>query len=158
MKKKRNQESLSGTEVITHSPAETIELGRRFGDSLKGGEIVALVGQLGTGKTHLIKGIAAGLDAPDMAQVTSPTFVLINEYEGRGGKLTVYHIDAYRLQSVAEFEALGFADYCNPDSVILIEWADKILPALEGMDYIRIDLSHEGPDDRKIVIQNVAER
>lgn len=138
--------------VITHSPAETIELGRKFGASLKGGEVVALVGNLGTGKTHFIKGVAAGLQAPDMAQVTSPTFVLINEYEGRGGELTVYHIDAYRLETVAEFEALGFADYCRPDTVILIEWADKILLALDRIDYIRIDLSHEGPTDRKIKI------
>lgn len=141
-------------EITTHSPAETIDLGRKFGSSLQGGEVVALIGNLGTGKTHLIKGIAAGLEAPDMTQVTSPTFVLINEYEGRGGELTVYHIDAYRLESVEEFEALGFADYCRPDSVIVIEWADKILSALDGIDYIRIDLSHEGPTDRKIVINN----
>ena len=141
-------------EVITHSPAETIELGRQFGASLQGGEVVALIGNLGTGKTHFIKGAAAGLQAPDLGRVNSPTFVLINEYEGRGGELTVYHIDAYRLQSVAEFEALGFADYCRPDTVILIEWADKILPALTGIDYIRIDLSHEGPADRRIKISN----
>ncbi len=140
--------------IITCSPAETIELGRKLGASLKGGQIIALVGNLGTGKTHLIKGVATGLQAPDMAQVTSPTFVLINEYEGRGGELTVYHIDAYRLESVAEFEALGFTDYCRPDAIVLIEWADKILPALEGIDYIRIDLSHEGPTDRKIQISN----
>ena len=139
--------------MVTHSPSETIELGRRFGASLKGGEIVALIGDLGTGKTHLIKGIAAGLDAPEMA-VTSPTFVLVNEYEGRGGELTVYHIDAYRLASVKEFEALGFADYCTPESVVVIEWADKVLPALEGYDCIRIELSHEGTTDRRIKISH----
>lgn len=141
-------------EVVTHSPAETMELGRKFGAALQGGQVVALVGPLGAGKTHFIKGAAAGLGAPDLGRVNSPTFVLINEYEGRGGELTVYHIDAYRLQSVAEFEALGFADYCRPDAVILIEWADKILPALKGIDYIRIDLSHEGPTDRKISIND----
>ena len=139
-------------ETITRSPQETIELGRRFGASLKGGEIVALIGNLGAGKTHFMKGVAAGLDSPDMSQVTSPTFVLVNEYEGRGGELTIYHIDAYRLDSVREFEALGFEDYCRPDAVVFIEWADKILPALQGLTYIRIDLSHEGPTERRIVI------
>lgn len=139
-------------ETVTNSPAETIELGRRFGASLEGGEVVALIGNLGSGKTHFIKGVAAGLESPDMSQVTSPTFVLVNEYEGRGGELTIYHIDAYRLESVAEFEALGFEDYCRPDTVVFIEWADKVLPALSGLDYIRIDLSHEGPSQRKIVI------
>lgn len=141
------------TEVTTHSPAETIELGHRFGASLKGGEVVALIGNLGAGKTHFMKGVAAGLRAPDMARVTSPTFVLVNEYEARGGDLTIYHIDAYRLDSVREFEALGFEDYCRPDAVVFIEWADKILPALEGTDYIRVTLTHEGPTSRKIIIQ-----
>ena len=144
-------------EIITHSPEETIELGQKFGAGLKGGQVVALIGPLGAGKTHFIKGVAAGLGAADLGQVNSPTFVLINEYEGRGGDLTVYHIDAYRLESVAEFEALGFAEYCRPDAVILIEWADKILPALEGIDFIRIDLSHEGPSERKIRIENAQE-
>jgi tRNA threonylcarbamoyladenosine biosynthesis protein TsaE len=141
-------------EIITHSPQETIEAGRRFGALLKGGEVVALVGTLGTGKTHFIKGAAAGLGAAELAAVNSPTFVLMNEYEGREGRLVVYHIDAYRLQSPAELEALGFADCCRPDAVILIEWADKVLAALEGIDYIRIDFSHEGPQDRKIRFSN----
>lgn len=142
-------------ETITHSPQETIELGRRFGVSLRGGEVVALIGPLGSGKTHFMKGVAAGLESPDMSQVTSPTFVLVNEYEGRGGELTIYHIDAYRLASVREFEALGFEDYCRPDAVVFIEWADKVLPALEGTGYIRIDFSHEGPADRKIKMKSV---
>lgn len=142
-------------ETVSQSPAETIELGRSFGSSLKGGEVVALIGNLGTGKTHFIKGVAAGLEAPDLGQVNSPTFVLINEYEGRAGELTVYHIDAYRIESIAEFEALGFSDYIRPDAVVLIEWADKILPSLEGIEYIRIGLSHEGPNDRRIQFSNV---
>jgi tRNA threonylcarbamoyladenosine biosynthesis protein TsaE len=145
-------------ETVTHSPEETIELGRKFGAALQGGQVVALVGPLGAGKTHFIKGVAAGLGSPDQSRVNSPTFVLINEYESRGGELTVYHIDAYRLQSVAEFEALGFADYCRPDAVILIEWADKVLPALKGIDYIRIDLSHEGPTERKILIADIRKK
>ena len=138
-------------EIVTNNPQETIELGRTFGTSLKGGEVVALIGQLGAGKTHFMKGVAAGLESPDMTQVTSPTFVLVNEYEGRNGEILIYHIDAYRLESVAEFEALGFDEYCRPDTVVFIEWADKVLKALEGLDYVRIDISHIGPNQRKIV-------
>ena len=78
--------------------------------------------------------------APGTAKsVTSPTFVIVNQYEGR---FDLYHIDAYRLDSVADFERLGFDDFCYPESVVLIEWADKIEPALRGLDPIRIDLAH----------------
>lgn len=141
-------------QVITHSPEETIELGRKFGACLKGGEVVAFIGTLGTGKTHFIKGVAVGLGASELGVVSSPTFVLVNEYEARDGHLTVYHIDAYRLTSIQEFENLGVADYWGPDAVMLIEWADKVLAALEKLDYIRIDFSHLGPTERKITIQN----
>src|SRR5512136_1371056 len=112
--------------VTSRSPEETIELGRRIGSRLKGGEVFAICGPLGSGKTHLIKGIAAGAGAEDLRSVTSPTFVIVNEYKGR---LDIYHIDAYRLKSLAEFEMLGFDDLCYPQSVVLIEWADKIDPA-----------------------------
>ena len=139
-------------EFITDSPEQTIEFGRRVGERLAGGEIIGLIGQLGSGKTHLIKGIAAGAGAQDaQRQVNSPTFVIINEYQGR---LSIYHIDAYRLASVAEFEMLGFDDYCRPDSIVLVEWADKILPALDGVDFIRIELSHLGQNSRAINISN----
>ncbi|HOK67127.1 MAG TPA: tRNA (adenosine(37)-N6)-threonylcarbamoyltransferase complex ATPase subunit type 1 TsaE [Anaerohalosphaeraceae bacterium] len=143
-------------ETITHSPEETMELGRRFGAALKGGEVAALIGTLGTGKTHFIKGVAAGLGAAGLGAVNSPTFVLMNEYCARDGRLTVYHIDAYRLKSIEEFENLGVSDYLGPDAVLLIEWADKVLAALEGLDYIRIDFSHEGPTERKIIIKGPA--
>jgi tRNA threonylcarbamoyladenosine biosynthesis protein TsaE len=139
-------------EFISESAAETIEFGRKLGERLAGGEIIGLVGPLGSGKTHLIKGIAAGAGAQEAQRgVNSPTFVIINEYQGR---LSIYHIDAYRLNSVAEFEMLGFDDYCRPDSVVLVEWADKILPALDGVDFIRIELSHLGPNRRAINISN----
>jgi tRNA threonylcarbamoyladenosine biosynthesis protein TsaE len=137
-------------EFISRSADETIEFGRKLGSRLRGGEIVGLIGPLGSGKTHLIKGIASGADAKRAQRdVTSPTFVIINEYRGRLG---IYHIDAYRLNSPAEFEALGFDDYCRPDCVVLIEWADKILPALEGVDLIKIELSHLARNDRAINI------
>jgi tRNA threonylcarbamoyladenosine biosynthesis protein TsaE len=139
-------------DFVSNSPEETIELGRKFGSQLKGGEVVAICGTLGSGKTHLIKGIAAGAGAAESKKVTSPTFVIINEYKGR---LDIYHIDAYRLESILEFEMLGFDDYCHPDSVVLIEWADKIESEMGDIDYIRVELSHAGESKRKIHIENV---
>lgn len=137
---------------ISHSPQQTIKFGQLLGSQLKGGEIIALVGPLGSGKTHLIKGIVRGLDAEGAAnEVTSPTFVLVNEYSGR---LDVFHIDAYRINSINEFEQIGFDDYCYPGSVVLIEWADKIIEALSGVKYIKIELSHLGNDHRTIRITN----
>jgi len=141
-------------DIASNAAAETIELGRRIGRQLKGGEVIALCGELGSGKTHLIKGVAAGAGAAESRAVTSPTFVIVNEYKGR---LELYHIDAYRLNSVDEFERIGFDDFCQPASVVLIEWADKIESVLEGIDYIRIELFHTGPSHRKIHIRNLPE-
>jgi len=141
-------------EVISNSPDETIETGRKIGGQLRGGEVLAVCGELGSGKTHLIKGIASGAGAGDGKEVNSPTFVIVNEYSGR---LDIYHIDAYRLDSVVEFEMTGFDDYCRNDSVVMIEWADKIESALGGVNYIRIELSHAGPSKRSIHIENTPE-
>jgi len=138
-------------DIISNSPDETIELGRNLGSQLKGGEVVAICGPLGSGKTHLIKGIAAGAGAADSKHVNSPTFVIVNEYVGR---LDIYHIDAYRLDSVSEFEMLGFDDFCYPQSVVLIEWADKVESVLRTLDYIRIELEHAGETKRSIHIIN----
>ena len=144
----------SSISIVTDSPGETIEFGRSLGAKLRGGEVIAVCGPLGSGKTHLIKGIAAGAGAEDPTHVNSPTFVIINEYAGR---LDICHIDAYRLDSIADFEMLGFDDYCRPGSVVLIEWADKIESALQGIDYVRIELEHAGKTKRKIHIQNAPE-
>ncbi len=144
----------NNTDITTNSPGETIEFGRNLGSQLRGGEVIALCGPLGSGKTHLIKGIAAGAGAEDQTHVNSPTFVIVNEYSGR---LDIYHIDAYRLDTVSEFEALGFDDFCHRRSVVLIEWADKIEAALDGMDYIRIRLEHAGETARRIHIENTPE-
>jgi len=141
--------------VISSSVDETIAIGRRLGSQLKGGEVIAVCGLLGSGKTHLIKGIAAGAGAEKADKsVTSPTFVIVNEYTGR---LDIYHIDAYRLNSISEFEKLGFDDFCHPQSVVLIEWADKIEAALKRINYIRVQLSHAGETKRKIHIENTPE-
>jgi len=148
--------------IDSNSPEETIELGQRLGSQLKGGEVIAVCGPLGSGKTHLIKGIATGAGAQDSRDVTSPTFVIVNEYSGRTSAssvepLDIYHIDAYRLDSIAEFEMLGFDDFCYPQSVVLIEWADKVESALRAVDCIRIELSHAGQTKRKIHIKNAPE-
>ncbi len=148
-------------DVVSNSPEETIEVGRKVGSQLKGGEVIAVCGILGSGKTHFIKGIAAGAGAVESKKVTSPTFVIINEYKSRPsegldkGQLDIYHIDAYRLESISEFEMLGFDDYCEPGSVVLIEWADKIELALKNIDYIRVELSHAGESKRRIQVENV---
>ena len=141
-------------DITSNSPDETIEFGRRLGAQLRGGEVIGLCGPLGSGKTHLIKGIAAGAGAKDRTQVTSPTFVIVNEYCGR---LDIYHIDAYRLNSVSEFEMLGFDDFCYPQSVVLIEWADRVEPALRASGCIRVELEHAGKTKREIHVKNAPE-
>lgn len=138
-------------EITTHSPEETIELGRTLGQQLQGGEVFAIQGPLGSGKTHFIKGIALGVGADDPDQVNSPTFVLVNEYIGR---LELYHIDAYRLDSVSDFEMLGFDDFLHPQSVVLVEWADKVADALQALDCPRICFDHVAEHSRRIQILN----
>ncbi len=138
--------------ILSKSVEETIEIGKEIGRKLKGGEVVCLIGPLGSGKTHLIKGIAAGAGAKDAHQVNSPTFVLINEYSGR---LEIFHIDAYRIESIEEFERLGVYDLIGPGSIVLIEWADKVEAALRGIDCIKIKLAHIGADERQIHIINM---
>lgn len=139
-------------EITSRSPQETMELGRQIGNRLRGGEVFAICGPLGSGKTHLIKGIATGAGTEDLTGVTSPTFVIVNQYAGR---FDIYHIDAYRLNSLAEFEALGFDDLCYPQSVVLIEWADKIEAALHDTHDIRVDLAHGGAHTRMMRIRNL---
>jgi len=142
-------------EIITESAAETIAIGKKIGANLAGGEVMCLIGDLGSGKTHLIKGIAEGIGVDTSDEVNSPTFVLVNEYGGPDARLDVYHIDAYRLDSIAEFEMLGFDDICYDRSVVLIEWADKVLDALGGVDFIRAELSHISENQRKIELKNI---
>lgn len=137
--------------IQSNSVEETLRLGRRIGDQLRGGEVLAVVGPLGSGKTHLIKGIAMGAGAEDDKGVNSPTFVIVNQYTGR---LDIYHIDAYRLESVAEFEMLGFDDLCYPESIVLVEWADKVEAVIGQTDPIRITLDHAGRSSRTIHIAN----
>lgn len=113
--------------VVSTSVEQTHALGVRLGQSLVGSVTLALIGPLGAGKTHLVKGIAEGNGERDPRKVTSPTFTLIQEYTGR---LTLYHIDAYRLRGATELLALGFDELIRLDSVVLVEWADRVGPAL----------------------------
>src|SRR5438552_5707225 len=103
--------------------AATESLGRRLGELLFPNAVVALVGPLGAGKTHLVRAVAEGLGITNSRAVNSPTFVLIQEYQAR---LPVYHFDAYRLRSAAEFAELGVNEYFEGDGVSLIEWADRV--------------------------------
>ena len=127
---------------------QTRELGRRIGAVLQGGDVVGLVGPLGAGKTQLAKGLAVGLGVRDSNQVNSPTFVLVNEYDGR---LHVYHLDVYRLSGVVELEALGFEEMCSGAAVVMVEWADRIGPAL-GPETLWVELSPTGATRRRLTL------
>jgi tRNA threonylcarbamoyladenosine biosynthesis protein TsaE len=106
---------------ISNSADETAQLGRNRASSLQGGDVIALAGDLGTGKTQFVKGLVAGLGSE--AAVTSPTFTLLHEYGG--GRLTVYHFDFYRLENQAAALRLGLDDYFFGDGVSVIEWANR---------------------------------
>lgn len=128
---------LHGIELALSSPAQTDALGRALGRILKGGDVLALVGELGSGKTSLIRGIAAGLGIARKA-VSSPTFVLAHEYRGR---LPLFHLDLYRLREEAEAEERGLFSYFSVDGVTAVEWADRF-PALLPPDHLRIHLEY----------------
>jgi tRNA threonylcarbamoyladenosine biosynthesis protein TsaE len=106
---------------ISHSPVETEKLGRDFAKDMKSGSVIALKGELGTGKTQFVKGVVAGLGST--AEVTSPTFTLVHEYAG--GCVPVYHFDFFRLEDRHSAERLGLDDYFFGDGISVIEWADK---------------------------------
>ena len=133
------------TRVTAHSPEETGRLAKSIAERLTGGEVIALTGELGAGKTHFVKGLAEGLGI-DPNIVTSPTFVLINEYEGR---LHVYHFDAYRLSDTEELEALGCYEMFAGDGVCVLEWADRVVDCLPA-DHLAIHIEHTGPTTRGI--------
>jgi tRNA threonylcarbamoyladenosine biosynthesis protein TsaE len=122
--------------------------GRRLGQRLWPGAVVALVGELGAGKTQLVRAIAEGLDIADSRIVTSPTFVLVQEYPAR---LPIYHFDAYRLNTEAEFADLGVYEYFESGGVCLIEWADRV-PGCLPTEYLRITLELTGETSRRAII------
>ena len=129
--------------IDTHSPDETVELGRTLGRGLAAGDVLALVGTLGAGKTQLTRGIALGAGAT--GRVTSPTFKLVNEYAGR---LKLYHIDAYRLRGARDLAALGCDEFFDGDGAAVVEWADRVAAALPP-DHLRVEIEITGTSERR---------
>ena len=131
--------------VITRGPERTLELGRRLGGLLGRGDMVALFGDLGAGKTQIAKGIALGCGVVCAADVTSPTFILMNEYKGR---MPVYHFDAYRLGGSDDLVALGAYEFFECGGVCVVEWAERVEDALPD-DRIEIDAQHVSQHRRR---------
>ena len=146
------------TEFETHSSAETIAVGRKLAAMLAPPQFLILRGDLGAGKTTLVKGIADALDAAETDEVTSPTFTLIHEYEGTresGGKRTpvkLYHLDLYRLDSERQLESLGLEDLQTEDSIVLVEWGEKF-PSVVKRSQGEIVMETTGGDARRITLR-----
>jgi tRNA threonylcarbamoyladenosine biosynthesis protein TsaE len=136
-------------EAITHSPEETIAFGRTLVELLAPPKLVLLRGDLGAGKTTLVKGIAAGFEAAAEEDVTSPTFTLVHEYRGPRAKL--FHIDLYRIDTQRELETLALDDLRSDDSVLLIEWGEKFQRLLRERD-VEISLQRDGESGRRIIV------
>jgi len=135
--------------TISHSPDETIRLGRQFARSVKPGTVIALIGDLGSGKTTFVKGLALGLGVLDKREVKSPTFVIFHMYKGR---IPLYHFDLYRLDQSSDLTELGMDEYLGDlGAVSLIEWADRIPEVITQADF-EIRFSRQGEKDRTIKI------
>lgn len=140
-------------QYISESEKDTIHLGAQLAQHLKESDIVCLFGDLGSGKTTFVKGLAQGLDIK-RAVVNSPTFVLLNMYEG---KYPLYHFDLYRLEKSEEILAIGYEEFLYGDGVAVVEWADKLGPLLPK-EYLCIVLTHKTPHERRIKIEGMGKR
>ena len=147
--------------LLTHSAEETLELGHKIGERLGAGDCVLLFGGLGAGKTTFTQGLARGLGLPQEEYVRSPTFTLVNQYPGR---IPIYHLDLYRLDTMDEMEELGLEEVFSGDGVCIVEWAEKLMaPTCEdefsplfGIDsHLQIRLKIEGDDSRSVEITTV---
>jgi tRNA threonylcarbamoyladenosine biosynthesis protein TsaE len=136
------------------SPAETTALGHQLASLLFPGAVIALVGPLGAGKTYLVRAIAEGLGIKNSRAVTSPTFVLIQEYEAR---LPIYHFDVYRLPAVNDFADLGVHEYFQGSGVSLVEWADRVEACLPA-EHLRITVAVTGASTRRVLLEAFGER
>lgn len=137
--------------VISGSESETFKFGKEFSKSLKKGDLVALIGELGSGKTIFVKGICSGLGANEIP--LSPTFSLINEYHG---DVTIYHFDFYRIKSIQELYDIGYEDYFFSKDICLIEWANLISEILPKK-YIEVKIENlPAENEREITIREVA--
>lgn len=134
--------------LISHSPADTEALGARFGRAAQQGWVIALSGELGAGKTQFVKGVARGLGI--YARVHSPTFMLVAEYEG--GRLPLFHLDLYRLETSEQIRGAGLEEFLQPDGVAVIEWAERMAsfrPPATGWKHVHIETLNAA--DRKII-------
>ncbi|MBW1730956.1 MAG: tRNA (adenosine(37)-N6)-threonylcarbamoyltransferase complex ATPase subunit type 1 TsaE [Deltaproteobacteria bacterium] len=136
------------------SAPDTIGLGKKLGSLLKEGDVIGLVGELGTGKTWLTKGLAVGLGVKSENLVTSPSFTLVNVYEGR---IPVYHMDAYRLQDLSDFLAAGLEEYFYMGGVAVLEWADR-WPEILPPHHVRVELAFVDEKQRDITFSGFHSR
>lgn len=132
---------------IVRSKAEMIAAGRELAARLRGGDVVAMDGEMGAGKTHLCKGLVAGLGSD--ADVTSPTFALVQEYPG--GRVPVFHFDFYRIEHPFELEEIGWDDYLDRGGVVLVEWASKFPRELPA-DRLSIEVRISDRDERELIL------
>jgi tRNA threonylcarbamoyladenosine biosynthesis protein TsaE len=139
--------------IISTSATDTFEFGKKLGSLLQSGDLVALIGNLGTGKTVCIQGIAVGLGVHDRNVVTSPTYTLIHEYQGR---VPVYHFDVYRLAKADDLYELGYEEYFYGNGVTVIEWADRI-PSFLPDEYLALQLRLQPDLTRSIRLQAYGE-
>ena len=133
-------------EFVTHSPEQTRQLGARLAKALKPGAVVAFTGDLGAGKTAFVSGMAQGLGVSE--RVTSPTFTIVNEYEG--GRLPLFHFDMYRLGSADELFDIGWEDYLNRGGVCAVEWSENVAEAMET-GTIRVSIRREGDENSRVI-------
>ncbi|MGP8253651.1 MAG: tRNA (adenosine(37)-N6)-threonylcarbamoyltransferase complex ATPase subunit type 1 TsaE [Terracidiphilus sp.] len=140
-------------EFTTKSGPDTVEVGRKLVKILKPPQLLLLRGELGTGKTTLVKGIAQALDAAEPDEVTSPTFTLVHEYDGtREGKpVKLFHLDVYRLEGERQLETLGLEELLTPDALVLVEWGEKF-KSIRKRATGEIAIASEGGDARKITV------
>jgi tRNA threonylcarbamoyladenosine biosynthesis protein TsaE len=134
--------------LISHSPAETEALGEKFGRAARQGWVIALSGELGAGKTQFVKGLARGLGVS--ARVHSPTFTLVAEYSG--GRLKLFHLDLYRLETRPQILSAGIEEFLRPDGVTVIEWAERMAEVWPwGADWKQVRIETLDDTDRKII-------
>ena len=138
-------------EITTHSADETIAFGRSLVDLLSPPKLILLRGDLGAGKTTLVKGIAAAFEAAPEEDVTSPTFTLIHEY--RGPRANLYHVDLYRIDTPRELDTLALDDLRDSNSILLIEWGEKFPRIINERD-LEISFQREGENQRRITVSN----
>jgi tRNA threonylcarbamoyladenosine biosynthesis protein TsaE len=147
---------MSVSEYITHSAEETIALGRELAPGLKEARMVILRGDLGAGKTTLVKGIAEGLQAASRDDITSPTFTLIHEF--RGSDIALYHVDLYRIETERELQTLGLDElFAEPGNLVLLEWGEKF-PRLRRERDVEIAIESRGEQDRNVRVTSAGAR